>query len=89
MYDRENLLRDLKENVVEVTFTKVNGDRRVMRCTLMQKLLPPNVDMHYLEEEHRKPHNLNLIAVWDVQNGGWRSFRVDSVEYAEAIEGYF
>ena len=40
MYEREKLISDLKQAVCEVTFTKVNGERRVMRCTLDPKVLP-------------------------------------------------
>jgi hypothetical protein len=88
MYDRDTLLRDLKEHVVEVTFTKVNGEKRVMRCTLRGEHLPPNTDMNHLSEEHKKEQNANIIACWDVHNGGWRSFRIDSVEYVQIIDGY-
>ena len=89
MYERDVLLKDLQEQVIKVSFTKVNGEKRVMRCTLMQKHLPPNTDRNYLLEEHKKPENLKTIAVWDMDQGGWRSFRIDSVEYVEAMhEGF-
>jgi len=39
-YDRDTLLRDLRENVIEVTFTKVNGESRVMRCSFKPEVLP-------------------------------------------------
>jgi hypothetical protein len=85
MYERDVLLKDLQEQVVKVTFTKVNGDRREMRCTLMSKHLPPGTDKNYLLGEHKKPENLNTLAVWDMDNGGWRSFRIESVEYVETM----
>lgn len=88
MYNRETLISDLKENVIEVTFTKVNGDQRIMRCTLLTTHLPPATNMLQLEEEHKKKQNENVIAAWDVQSGGWRSFRVDSVTYVQVIDGY-
>lgn len=89
MYNRDDVLRDLRQHIVEVTFTKVNGDQRVMRCTLQPNYLPKT----YLEEKEKETsfhnENPNVIAAWDLQNGGWRSFRIDSVEYLQIIDtGY-
>jgi hypothetical protein len=82
-YKRDNLLKDLRENVIEVFFTKVNGEERAMICTLKPEMLPPS----YLEEkeQEKKFHkeNNNVIAAWDIQNRGWRSFRIDSVSYVQ------
>lgn len=85
-YERQNLINDLKSHVVEVTFIKVNGERRIMRCTLDQRIIPH--DNRHLDEQHQKPENLNVIVCWDVQANGWRSFHVSSVEYAQEVEGY-
>lgn len=85
LYDRDTLLKDLQDQVIKVTFTKVNGEQRVMRCTLMPHHLPPNTDTNYLIQEHRKEENLKTLAVWDLDNGGWRSFRIESVTYLESM----
>lgn len=87
-YTRENLMSDLKLHTCEVRFTKVNGEKRVMHCTLRSDLLPPATNTAKLEEEHEKHRDTGTLAVWDLQNNGWRSFRVDSVEYAQIIDGY-
>lgn len=91
MYNRDDVLNDLRSHVVEVTFTKVNGDQRVMRCTLKQDLLPKSYVQDINEQTKEKEFhqtNENVIAAWDVQKGGWRSFRIDSVEYLQIIDGY-
>lgn len=88
MYDRDTLLKDLRQEVIEVTFTKVNGETRVMRCTLRADILPPNADIQHIDEEHSKQENLAVIVAWDVQVNGWRSFRVDSVKYLQSMNGY-
>ena len=86
LIDRSMLLDDLKKGVVEVHFTKVNGENRVMRCTLLPNLLPPN---HVIKEEQEfHKTNTDVLAAWDVQKGGWRSFRVDSVQYAQLLDSY-
>lgn len=91
MYQRDVLLNDLRKNVIEVTFTKVNGDQRIMRCTLMENMLPAAYRTNPEEkanegEFHQK--NPDVIAAWDVQAGGWRSFRIDSVTYVQVIDSY-
>lgn len=89
LYERDTLLNDLRKNVVEVTFIKVDGTTRLMRCTLDPMLLPKT----YIEEEQKEKtfhkENPNVISAWDVQKGGWRSFRIDSVQYVQTIpDGY-
>ena len=79
---RKTLLEGLKKNVMKVTFTKVNGDERVMRCTLHDSVLP---------EQHiigiKKKENQETLSVWDLDNDGWRSFRLDSIKEMKVIEG--
>jgi hypothetical protein len=68
----------LRNNIVTVTFTKVNGDERVMQCTLLPEYVPnapTNNGQVLLQESESK-----AVSVWDVQASAWRSFRVDSVK---------
>lgn len=73
--DREEIFKQLKKNILEVAFQKVNGERRLMNCTLQQKYLPEQTDI----EESENDTESNNIAVWDIDADGWRSFKVDSV----------
>jgi hypothetical protein len=90
LYKRDDIIKDLKQTVSEVTFTKVNGERRIMRCTLDPRYMPPMTtnQIKHLDESHAKEENKDVIACWDVVANGWRSFRVDSVEYIQEINGY-
>lgn len=72
--EKLNLKELLKTSVVEVVFTKTNGEKRTMNCTLQSSFLPESVE----KEETRKQSDTSL-AVWDVDVGGWRSFRFDSL----------
>lgn len=87
-YNRDEILKDLKNHVTEVTFTKVDGTDRVMRCTLMNNMLPPRYDENHLDEMHKKKENLETIVVWDVVKKGWRSFRVDNVEWIQVLDNF-
>ena len=83
IYKRDELLTDLKENIVEIQFTKVNGQSRTMRCTLMPRYLPASFNENIQEQETEKKYhaeNKDTLAVWDLQNGGWRSFKIESVD---------
>ena len=72
--EKLNLRELLKTNVVEVTFKKLNGDKRVMKCTLIDSYLPPNGS-----KELHESYKDTALAVWDLEAGGWRSFRYDNI----------
>jgi hypothetical protein len=65
----------LKHNVANVKFTKVDGTERVMRCTLKDEFLPEQ----YRGKGTILTEGANTLRVYDLDNGAWRSFRVDSV----------
>lgn len=72
-------MKDFLQNTVSnVTFTKKNGDQRIMKCTLMPEHLPP-VEVKEGAEQTEKKVNTEVLAVWDLEAEGWRSFRLDSV----------
>lgn len=73
MIDSETLVKSLKENICSVEFTKVNGEKRTMRCTLLDDLLPEN------ETKKERKSNPEVLPVWDLDKEDWRSFRFDSV----------
>lgn len=88
-YQRDTLLKDLQENVCEIFFTKVNGEKRAMRCSLRADILPLSYSLTEevkVKDFHKT--NPDVIAVWDLQNSGWRSFRIDSVDYVQVVDTY-
>lgn len=86
-YNRDTILRDLRNNVVEIHFTKDNGEARVMKCTLKKDMLPAKYAMQE-EKEERDFHvkNPQVIAAWSINDNGWRSFRIESVYYVQAVD---
>jgi WYL_2, Sm-like SH3 beta-barrel fold len=90
-YQRDTLLKDIRENVVEVHFIKVDGEQRVIRCTLQPELLPELYRTNIQERKEEQDFHLknpDVISAWDVNAGGWRSFRIDSVFYVQVIDNY-
>ncbi len=74
----------LRMGLVTVTFTKKDGETRVMTCTLSELEIPEEHRPKPLAEgqEPRKRSNANL-SVWDVNAEGWRSFVLANVKRVE------
>jgi hypothetical protein len=74
----------LQTGIKVVTFQKANGDLRVMKCTLNAKHLPLLIvtDSGASPKKAKAPND-DVIAVWSIDDGGWRSFRLDSVTTIE------
>ena len=76
-WQNEYLKKTLFENVVYVLFVKKDGTERRLICTLKPDLLPVQTDLE--EAVQKKTPNPDVLAVWDIENKGWRSFRYDSI----------
>jgi hypothetical protein len=75
---RNDYLKNALHNgVVEVLFLKKDGTERRLICTLKADLLPAQTDLE--EAVQKKTPNPDVLAVWDTENQGWRSFRWDSI----------
>ena len=81
--ERDEIMNRLREGEVTVTFTKVNGDKRVMTCTLNESVLPPAKKDEPLTQTKIRAINPEVCSVWDVNAQGWRSFRWDNVVEVE------
>jgi len=76
---RDILIKNLQKQVMKVTFTKVNGEERVMECTLQEHMIPETDPANHKE-------NKEVLPVFDIDKGSWRSFRLDSITNIEALE---
>ena len=61
---------------VKLSFTKKDGTIREMKCTRKDFLIP---DDHKPKGESDREVNKEVFPVYDLENEGWRSFRVDSL----------
>ena len=69
---KEAIWNKLFDGTVQVVFTKKDGSERIMNCTLHEDYVP--------EIKGTKAINPDVIAVYDVDAKGWRSFRWDSIK---------
>lgn len=70
------------DNIVNLTFKKVDGSERTMKCTLKPSLLPL---IEKKDPSKKKTENENVLPVWNLDENSFRSFRVDSVLRYEII----
>ena len=76
---RTALIKNLQKRAMRITFTKVNGEERIMDCSLQEHIVPET------SESNRK-QNKEILPVFDINKGEWRSFRLDSVTNIEVLE---
>lgn len=71
------LYESLVTGLVHVIFKKATDDTvRMMTCTLNPEIVPPLKDTGTNKVRRSNP---NVMAVYDIEKRGWRSFRLDSI----------
>jgi len=81
---KEEILRILRKGVCEVTFKKVNGDERIMPCTLRPDLLPVHNQKELTFETIRERKG-DAISVWCTDAQAWRSFKLGNFISIKAL----
>ena len=67
-----------------VTFTKVDGTERVMKCTLEPAELPPIVPLAEGKTPRKETTSTKALRVFDLEKQEWRSFRFDRLKKVSA-----
>ncbi len=76
--EKSKVLELLHTETVDLEFVKKDGSLRAMTATLKADILPAQVDLE--EAVQKKAVNPDVMAVFDLINQGWRSFRWDSLK---------
>ena len=82
---RKTVLDTLRQGICEVTFKKVNGEQRVMPCTLKAELLPEH-NQKELTSETIKERKGDAISVWCTDAKAWRSFKLANFISIRALD---
>lgn len=82
---KEELYKLLKHNIVEVTFTKLNGDERIMPCTLYEGMLPPATKDDPITQKKVREVSDKVIPVWAIESKAFRSFRYDRIKAVKVL----
>lgn len=64
---------------VTVTFTKVDGTERVMKCTLEADKLPPVV-IREDAKPRKETTSTKALRVFDIEKQEWRSFTIKNIK---------
>lgn len=70
-----------------ITFTKVDGSERVMKCTLEAKDLPPAVPLAEGKTPRKETTSTKALRVFDLEKKEWRSFTTKNVKRIELSIG--
>lgn len=77
----DDLKTALRAGPVVITFTKSDGTERTMRCTLQEGVVVP----HEKKTERVKEVAENVVPVWDLEKGAWRSFKFDAIKHVNTL----
>lgn len=79
---RNEILTMLNEGPCMVSFNKVTGERRDMRCTLRKDMIPAPKDAdtnNAFNTRKVREINENVVVAYDLNKNDWRSFRVENL----------
>jgi len=76
----------LKHGPVTVTFTKKDGTERVMKCTTNPTYIMFK-DPTIMESKKERKVNEDVMPVFDMEAGHWKSFRWDSIKSVQFTIG--
>lgn len=79
LFDKYMLKEMLLNGIISVVFEKADGTIREMNCTLSPSEMPPQLLTEVQNAAKVRTENPDLLAVWDVDANGWRSFNVSKV----------
>lgn len=85
---KEDLKKMLEQNVIIVDFTKLNGDKRIMTCTLREDMKPQATKTDPMSQKKVREVSDAVVSVWDVNAKGWRSFRYERINAVDIVEEY-
>lgn len=80
---RKELLDLLRDEIVLITFDKLNGDERKMKCTLIPEMLPKADKEDRLSQTKIRNLEDAVFVVWSLEANAWRSFRYDRLKSVE------
>lgn len=75
---REWLTSVIRNERVNVCFTKADGTERWLHCSLHPELVP--ADKLQTESATPRKRSEEALSVWDLEKQDWRSFRFDSIK---------
>lgn len=82
---RQELIEQLRKGICAVTFTKVDGTEKTMRCTLKEDLLPPPSKDDPLTQKKVRNITEDVLVVYCTDKNEFRSFRINNLIKIEFV----
>ena len=79
------VMKHLYRGIVSLSFTKKDGSLREMNATLVTSAIPAK---HQKESLPNDPTEKENILVWDVDQIGWRTFKMSTIESYDGLVKY-
>ena len=76
MITKDKLKEHLQHHVMNISFEKKDGTKRDMLCTLIKDYLPEKEER---VTTHTKKENIDILPVWDLEKGAFRSVRMNAL----------
>lgn len=73
--NKSQLLTTLQFYNVTITFKKINGEIRIMNCTLCKNVIPLASKEDPLSQKKIRDISPEVLTVWDIDKKDWRSIR--------------
>ncbi len=89
MYERDIILQDLKQSVIEFFFKDFGGNKfPSIKCTHRPELMPKSFinEQHLMDQFHNE--NPNTIAAWNIDARTWSSIDINNVQYTQVVDTY-
>lgn len=81
---KSEVIEMLHHETIDIEFLKTDGTIRQMTCTLNANKLPAQTGLE--ETIQKKKPNPDVLAVFDLINQGWRSFRWDNLQTVNGVK---
>lgn len=78
---KESIATLLRSVDATVTFIKKDGTERAMKCTLREGVAIP----YEKKTERTREPNDDILPVWDLEAGGWRSITLSTIQTIEVL----
>lgn len=75
-FSRANIANTLRENDAEIIFTKKDGTKRIMKCTLREGIAIP----YEKKTDRVREVKDDILPVWDLEASAWRSININTIE---------
>ena len=77
---RDELMSRLENEILEVTFLKINGDKRIMTCTLKDDIKPKATKKDPMSQKAVRTVSDKVCSVWDINAKGFRVFNHNTTQ---------